>query len=405
MTKRAAVLVLVAGAIQATLGCSSSGGGSGAIQCSPQSTCPSNLVCSQGYCVQPATGGSGGSGATGGVGTGGTGATGGANVGGSAGGDPVAAGKTWPPPNGGGPGTGAPMVIAVREMFLGDSNRSFVESTEAWKEFGYNVDGILSTSTGNNHCKLRQGVPKTLQEDGPEGIDNSYGANIVPIMSSLSAGLSQSATQAIQDGSYTFLFRMLNLDSNPNQSSVNAKFYHAAELGLVPKWDGSDAWPVVPELLTNPNDIESSLFQFPTSYVANGMWVSGNGSGTLDISLDLSGSGILLRITHPVVTMTIAPNGNVTDGIIAGVIPTESFVLELKKLAGSFDPSLCSGPTMDSIVTQIRQASDIMQDGTNGDPNVECDGISVGLGFNGSLAVLGGIAPSTPPLPDPCANP
>ncbi len=92
-----------------------------------------------------------------------------------------------------------------------------------------------------------------------------------------------------------------------------------------------------------------------------------------------------------------------SDGTIAGVIDTEQFISELAKVAGSFDTSLCSGSTFDSIAQQIRQASDIMSDGTNGDPSKTCDAISIGLGFNGHGVTLGDVAAPVTPPPDPCA--
>jgi hypothetical protein len=88
--------------------------------------------------------------------------------------------------------------------------------------------------------------------------------------------------------------------------------------------------------------------------------------------------------------------------VIAGAIETEQFVNELQKVAGSFDLSLCSGSTFDSIAAQIRQASDIMSDGTNGDPAKTCNAISIGIGFDASAVALGVVAAPTPPPIDPC---
>lgn len=62
---------------------------------------------------------------------------------------------------------------------------------------------------------------------------------------------------------------------------------------------------------------------------------------------------------------------------------------------------LCSGSTVEAIKESVRQASDIMKDGTQ-DPNVECDGISVGLGFEATRIVVGSVAPAPQPTPDPC---
>jgi hypothetical protein len=86
------------------------------------------------------------------------------------------------------------------------------------------------------------------------------------------------------------------------------------------------------------------------------------------------------------------------------VLDTEELVAAMKAVAGSFDISLCSGPTFDSIAQQIRAASDIMSDGTNGDPNLVCNGISIGLGFDAKPALLGAVAAPVTPPPDPCAN-
>ena len=73
-----------------------------------------------------------------------------------------------------------------------------------------------------------------------------------------------------------------------------------------------------------------------------------------------------------------SPN-DLTNGTIAGVIQREELVESISKVAGSFN--VCDGPTLETLKTTIRQASDIMQDGTNR-PGVPCDGISIGIGFN-----------------------
>jgi hypothetical protein len=89
-------------------------------------------------------------------------------------------------------------------------------------------------------------------------------------------------------------------------------------------------------------------------------------------------------------------------GQLGGVLDTEEFAAAIRTLAGSFDASLCDGAALDGILNQIRQASDILTDGTQ-DPAVTCNGISIGLGFELSQVSLGSIAPITPPAPDPCA--
>ena len=52
------------------------------------------------------------------------------------------------------------------------------------------------------------------------------------------------------------------------------------------------------------------------------------------------------------------------------------------------------------IAQQIRQAQDILDDGTQG-PTKSCNGISVGLGFE-AVSVKAGAVLDDPPPPDPC---
>jgi hypothetical protein len=66
---------------------------------------------------------------------------------------------------------------------------------------------------------------------------------------------------------------------------------------------------------------------------------------------------------------------------------------------------LCDKSPFDAVAGGIRAASDIMKDGTNGDPSQECNGISIGLGFESVAANIGLALPATPPpAPLPCKN-
>jgi hypothetical protein len=54
-----------------------------------------------------------------------------------------------------------------------------------WQRIGFNLDGACTTSTSTNTCALAGGAPSTTQDDGAGGIDNSFGANVCPILDSL----------------------------------------------------------------------------------------------------------------------------------------------------------------------------------------------------------------------------
>jgi hypothetical protein len=346
-------------------------------------------------------------GGTGGTTEGGVGGTSGA---GGAVTDPTEVGKIPPAKPDAPPAAGTDStVLAISQLFLGDTDRSGLTDAQAWKKFGFNLDGIISSSKGTNHCKPVEGATKTMvQPDGENGIDNSFGANLVPVIGALASNPSETISQSIDEGSFTIMVRLDKLEdpaAKPNQTAIAASLYGGADLGAAPTWSGNDEWPVLPELL-NGGNIDDPKIKFPDSYLAGGNWVSGSAT-LLNLTLSISGFELSLAIQKAQIEMKVSGVGasaSATEGTIGGVLATEQLIAELKKVAGNFDASLCASSAFEGIAAQIRQASDIMQDGTNGDPSKTCDGISIGLGFNAKAVKLGVVAPVTEPPPDPCAG-
>jgi hypothetical protein len=307
------------------------------------------------------------------------------------------------PPDGAGPGDGAGTVFAIKALYLGDTDRNFKKSSSAWKEYGFNLDGKISTETSTDLCAPRAGGKKTsAYPDGLNGIDNSFGKNIVSLIDSLSPDPSKTVNAEIADGQFTLMLDIDKLGAGANYNPLVTSLYGGAELEAPPKFDGTDVWPVLRELLDG-GDIEKPLVKFEKSYLNNNTWVSGTKA---DINLKLAVAGYTLQLTigSAVIAMDInEARTGATNGIIAGVIETESFIKELKKVAGAFDPSFCGdNPTVNGITEQLAQASDIMANGTAGSPSVECDGISIGLGFDAAKVQLGAVAPPAEPVDDPC---
>jgi hypothetical protein len=294
----------------------------------------------------------------------------------------------------------------MSQLFLGDTKRDgTADPTGGWKLYGYDLDGRASTKESVGLCKPRAGgSPAAVYPDGMEGRDNSFGKNILPVILGLSNDISVQANQAITDGEFTIMLDMSTLGTSADCNSLSTKLYGGANLGAPAKFDGTDMWPLIPELLSNPMDPASAKIVFPKSYVVKNTWVSGT-KGTVKLSLSISGFTISLDINSAVITVDLDGDRNgATNGTIAGVLQTEALISEISKVAAAFDESFCdpNSPTLQSILNQIRQASDIMADGTQ-DPAVECDGISIGLGFNAKAVQLGPVAMPAMPPPDPCA--
>lgn len=122
----------------------------------------------------------------------------------------------------------------------------------------------------------------------------------------------------------------------------------------------------------------------------------------LTLPLTADDFSMSLRLHHATVTMKIAEDRTkATDGVISGVLDLDELSEDLKRWAGAFDTALCSGPALDSILSQYAQAADIMADGSQ-NPSATCTGISIGLGFEAQRVRFGPTAPPAEPKPHPC---
>jgi hypothetical protein len=139
---------------------------------------------------------------------------------------------------------------------------------------------------------------------------------------------------------------------------------------------------------------------FDAASVSGDVWSSGAPT-TLDVAFSAQGVAIPLRLYQAQITMRLnTEHTAATQGQISGIIDAEEFNATLADAIGAFDPSLCNGAILVAVQNQIRQASDIMLDGTQ-DPAATCDGISIGIGFEASAVHLGGVGPSVLPA-DTC---
>lgn len=349
-------------------------------------------------------GGSGAAGGTGGsAGTGGDSGSGGTG-GGVEDGTCADASCTLPPEAPANPTapSGSAVTFAVSKIYLGDTTRDGTPDSKAWQGYGYNLDGIISTKNGTNHCTPQMGAnPSSVKTDGPGGVDNSFGANLLGIILGVAPTAGDDINQSVADGDFTIMIHNEALGTEANQGPIKAALYGGAKLEGGPAFDGSDVWPVTPELLNN-GDINDPKVKFENAFVTDGTWVSGS-SATVTLNIAIQGFELNLVITNAVITANVSDQSNVTGGVIAGVLDTEGLIEELRKVAGALDASLCSGTTFDSIAQQIRAASDIMANGTNGAGST-CDGISIGLGFDAKPVSLGAVAAPSEPGEDPCAG-
>ena len=180
------------------------------------------------------------------------------------------------------------------------------------------------------------------------------------------------------------------MGTNSDYDPIAGKVHNGGNLGTQPAFDGNDEWPYFGETA------------FANGYVSNNTWVSAP-AGTINLRMDFSSEHLPVPISNAVVTMELAGDRkSATNGVIAGIVAVDDYIKILRKVVGLFDPGLCSGTTFDSLADQIRQAADILIDGSQ-DPAKTCDGISIGVGFEAKVVQLGSsVAPPT--QEDPCAG-
>jgi hypothetical protein len=233
--------------------------------------------------------------------------------------------------------------------------------------------------------------------DGTAGIDNAFGKLLLPIITGIATDATVLVNQAIAQGESSFLIQIDGLGFQDEYLGLNSRWLVASALGGTPLFDGSDTWPVTSESSSTPN-------AFAASYVSDGIWVS-NPRGSVSLSLSLSGYTLALALKHATLTMELSADRLVgSNGVISGVMVTEDFIGAMRSSAGSFSPELCEGTTFDAVASQLRQASDIMFDGSQ-NAGLTCDGISVGMGFEAVAVQIGPVAAPVPAPIDPCMPP
>lgn len=310
---------------------------------------------------------------------------------------PVTTGRTPPAAPAGAPVSDTPArTFALNQLFLGETGRNGAPLKDAWKDYGYNIDGLITTKDSKDVCTRQAGADSAKQEDGKEGIDNAFGRTVLGFILGLVPTPSKTINDSIQGGSFTILLDIKGLTDDAKQTATGLGgrllVGGAYGVGKKPAFTPTDDWPY----RANP------IVPIQGAYINNGTFVNGSGGATVELSLFIQGVQLSLTINRAAITFDHQPPNDITNGTISGVINTEALVSGIEKVAGRISTQLCGGSTLDTIKQTIRQASDILEDGTNR-VGVPCNAISIGLGFTGKrIGPPATIATDAPPPPDPC---
>lgn len=321
------------------------------------------------------------------------------------------------PPEKAAPPDASEIVFAVSKLYFGNTDLDDKPSTKAWMGYGFNLDDTVSTPKAACVCEPVYGAKPSLLSDGLLGQDNSFGKNLVPILSSLSSDFHTNTNAALAAGSPTWLLRLAGVGPGTEYAGLHAEAYESAALldaqgqPLTPKLDGSDVWPIGEE---NPQEgaPASPRVTFEDAYVlpregGGIVWV-GHGKGSIRLRATYPGDDIRAVIHDPVLVLPIsADRTRIEHGMLGGTLDTDELVGEIGRVFGFFTDlngeSLCPpNNTYESIVQQVSQTSDMLSGGAV-NLDKECDRISIGIAFDAVPAALGAVT-KAPPLVDPCAG-
>lgn len=234
-------------------------------------------------------------------------------------------------------------------------------------------------------CTLTTGAPPSNQADGDFGIDNAWGALILPFLETALSLPTPSSTvsDALGKGATTLELEATGLPDDASASAIGLRLsaFVAAPVQTAPF--GSDvSRPVFASSVLDGATVASGArATFSDAYAVGGTFVSGSSSAPLVLRLPFQAS-LELQIHDAVVTFARSDGDDTIVGTIAGVLDVDAFVASAFALGTVVYPPFCSSPTeFDSIAGQIREARDILDDGTNRS-GVPCDAISIGLGFH-----------------------
>jgi hypothetical protein len=270
-----------------------------------------------------------------------------------------------------------------------------LDVADGWKQYGYNIDGVAPGDVAPFCQPVPGGSATLVHEEGIDGIEKAFGHIVLPLLQPTVVSMCNST--CCTSGWDAVLLSIDQLGAGSSYDPLSARVA-IGDFGFCefPRFDGTDVWPVV----------QGTTKAIPASYLVNDTWVSGP---IARVSVMYQGLGpdpepaLMLEIVHARITMRLDPAHKMaTAGIISGVLSTADLKQRLLALAGSISTSLCTSPTLQSLLDSIGQASDIMQDGTQ-DPTKTCDGISIGLGFSARIDQIGPTVPAMT-APDPCVG-
>jgi hypothetical protein len=271
---------------------------------------------------------------------------------------------------------------------------------------GYDLDGYCSCTEGDPQSCISDAAPC----DGTGGVDNE-GFAILKLISAFPA-LAKFSPEAFEryvaQGTSTMLVTVHGYNGMPNDTQVEVGIL-VSDGRLVdagdpintapPLWDGKDVWST---MAATVNALGIPINLDPKGYVSGGVLVarltSTDGGGPVVPMLGLAG-----QVTGGFMAGRIVHEGDLWqlhEGIFAGRLP----ISRVFSLLSTVDDPLVDGghlcgpdsQTFGYVKKQLCDRADISAGAASDGLGLACDAISIGMGFEATQALQGGIGIDPP---------
>lgn len=316
------------------------------------------------------------------------------------------------PADAGSDGDAAPgriLTFAVtRPLFGSIDPGSDIRTFEAWRQFGFDIDGFCTTAKQSQDdnsgvCKKPPLSTMLSQEDAYDCRDNTVGHLVADVLQFSVMDFERTVHVRIRSGdAQTLIIQLHDVGDGPDDPYVPARVYVSAPTPFPPLWDGTDVLPV--DVDSVDGDVEHPKYTFATGYIRDNVWVSGdfNDEATVIPLMLLDEVVEVAAETATIVIRLTADNTTAIDGMFSAVLDLGLLAPLLNR--GVLEATACDQSLADLAVNGYFLPSRDLVAGSPSfaDPTAVCDRQSLGLRLE-LVEVLPPLeAVQVPPQPSAC---
>jgi hypothetical protein len=301
------------------------------------------------------------------------------------------------------------LVIGLRDVVLDQ------EGDDLWRDMGFNLDGYCTSPPESARECEPAGTSRPVS-DGNDGVDNTFGSDLFPLVNATVPGLEETSRAAQLAGNGLPVLRIRRWNGLADDPRVEVTITQAVATAPAnadgsapdiviedflaenpdgtpadpPLWDGRDyAWMRADTFLAG--DPDQPLVSDDNAYIANNMVVVSL-PDRVEILFSADNAGVMVRLTGGLAVGTLNAERTLMENVIVG---GRWSVLDLLQTAENVGVCMDT-PEYRVLNARLDAIVDVRSDVGSGGPGVECDAISLGVGFTGFRMNWGGVTEGRP---------